>query len=136
MTNSPVWPFLLVFILPIITALTGFAIIVMVLTLVFGAEVKGAKRWLYVGGLSLQASEFVKPGFAVLAAWMFTIRRLDDQVPGYAMATTLYVVIAGLLVLQPDVGMTIVISAIWGIQFFIAGLPIFLVVVVCLLFIG
>ena len=116
--------------------LTGVAIVMMALTLVLGAETKGAKRWIYIGGLSLQASEFVKPGFAVLAAWLFAIRRLDDKVPGYAIATALYVVVAGLLLLQPDVGMTIVVSAIWGIQFFIAGLPILLVVVVCLLFIG
>jgi cell division protein FtsW len=117
-------------------ALTAVAIIMMVMTLIFGAEIKGAKRWLHMGGLSLQASEFVKPGFAVLAAWMFAVRRLDDQVPGYAMATALYIVVASLLLLQPDVGMTIVVSAIWGIQFFIAGLPIILVVVVCLLFLG
>lgn len=117
-------------------ALTGFAIVMMIMTLIFGAEIKGAKRWLHIGGMSLQASEFVKPGFAVLAAWMFAARRLDDQVPGYAMATGLYVIVTGLLLLQPDVGMTIVISAIWGIQFFLAGLPIFLVVSVCLLFMG
>lgn len=116
--------------------LTGMAIIFMIMTLIFGAEIKGARRWLHVGGLSLQASEFVKPGFAVLAAWMFAVQRLDDQVPGYAMATALYVIVAGLLLMQPDVGMTIVVSAIWGIQFFIAGLPIILVVVVCVLFLG
>ena len=117
-------------------ALTGFAIVMMVLTLIFGAEIKGATRWLRVGGFSIQASEFVKPGFAILAAWMFALRRVDDQVPGYAVASGLYILVAALLLLQPDVGMTIVVSAIWGIQFFVAGLPLVLVVGVGLLFIG
>jgi len=117
-------------------ALTGAAMFVMVLTLVFGVEIKGATRWLHFGGISLQASEFVKPGFAVLVAWVFSLRRLDDQVPGYAVATALYIVVAGLLLLQPDVGMTIVISAIWGIQLFVVGLPLALVVAVGVLFIG
>jgi cell division protein FtsW len=115
-------------------ALTGFAIIMMIMTLALGVEIKGATRWLRVGGISLQASEFVKPGFAVLAAWMFAARRLDDQVPGYALASGLYVLVAGLLLLQPDVGMTIVVSAIWGIQFFVAGLPLLFVVGVGVLF--
>jgi len=114
--------------------LTGVAMLMMVLTLIFGSETKGATRWLYVGGLSIQASEFVKPGFAVLAAWMFASRRIDDQVPGYAIATGLYVMVSGLLLLQPDVGMTIVISAIWAIQFFVAGLPLILVAGVGVLF--
>jgi len=116
--------------------LTGGAVVLMVLTLIFGAEIKGATRWLYVGGMSVQASEFVKPGFAVLAAWMFALHRIDERVPGYAAATALYVLVAALLLLQPDVGMTFVISAIWGIQFFIAGLPLILVVVVGVMFLG
>ncbi len=116
--------------------LTGLALVMMMLTLLFGTEIKGAKRWLHIAGISIQASEFVKPGFAVLAAWMFALRRVDDQVPGYAIAAGLYVLVVGLLLLQPDVGMTIVVSAIWGIQFFVAGLPLILVVGVGLLFFG
>ena len=36
-----------------------------------GVEIKGARRWINLPGLSLQPSEFVKPTFAVLAAWLF-----------------------------------------------------------------
>jgi cell division protein FtsW len=103
------------------------AIALMIATLVFGVPIKGATRWLQLGGFSLQPSEFVKPGFAVLAAWLFAVRSMDDRFPGYSLSTGLYVVVAGLLLLQPDVGMTLVISAIWGVQFFVAGLPLIFV---------
>ncbi len=109
---------------------TAGAVVMMVLTLVTGAEVKGAMRWLRIGGFAIQPSEFVKPGFAVLAAWLFAQRRLNDRFPGYLVATGLYVVIAALLALQPDIGMTLVVSVVWGVQFFLAGLPLALVVAI------
>lgn len=112
------------------------AIGLMAMTLVIGTEIKGATRWLHISGFSIQASEFVKPGFAVLSAWLFATRRLDDQFPGYMLVGCLYMLIAGLLLLQPDVGMTLVISAIWAVQFFIAGLPWLLVAVIASLFLG
>jgi len=103
------------------------AVVLMLATLLVGVEIKGATRWLQLGGFSLQPSEFVKPGFAVLAAWMFAMRSVDDHFPGYALAIGLYVIVAGLLLVQPDVGMTLVVSAIWGVQFFVAGLPLIFV---------
>ena len=111
-------------------ALMVLSVVLMILTLIFGVEIKGASRWLRVGGISIQASEFMKPAFAVLAAWMFSARRLDDRIPGYAIATSMYIFVIGLLLLQPDVGMSIVISAIWGIQIFVAGLPLIIVIAV------
>ena len=108
----------------------------MVATLIVGVEIKGATRWLQLGGVSLQASEFIKPGFAVMAGWLFTLRRLDDHFPGYTLACGLYVIVAGLLLLQPDVGMTLVVSAIWAVQFFVAGLPLIFVAGLALLILG
>ncbi len=103
------------------------AMALMVLTLFIGPEIKGATRWLPVGPYSLQPSELVKPGFAVVAAWMFAEQRLDGRFPGYGIATGLFFAIAALLLMQPDVGMTMVVAAVWGVQFFIAGLPLVLV---------
>ncbi|MDH3335586.1 MAG: putative lipid II flippase FtsW [Rhodospirillaceae bacterium] len=108
--------------------------ILMVGVLFFGTEIKGASRWLSLGGLSLQPSEFIKPSFAVIAAWMFSAQKLDDEIPGYAIATGLWVLVTGLLLLQPDFGMSVVVSVVWGVQFFIAGLPWILVAAVALLF--
>ena len=103
------------------------AMALMVLTLFIGPEIKGATRWLPVGPYSLQPSELVKPGFAVVAAWLFAEQRLDGRFPGYGIATGLFLAIAALLLMQPDVGMTMVVAAVWGVQFFIAGLPLVLV---------
>lgn len=115
-------------------ACTGVALVGMVATLFIGDEIKGATRWIQFGGFSVQPSEFVKPGFVVIAAWMFAERRLDDRFPGYALATLLFVLVVGLLLAQPDVGMAIVVATVWGAQFFLAGLPLVLVGMITLVF--
>jgi len=111
------------------------SIVAMVLVLLVGSETKGATRWLYIGGFSLQPSEFIKPSFAVVAAWMFSAQKLDDAVPGYAISVGLFMLVVGLLLLQPDFGMSVVVACVWAVQFFIAGLPLILVGAVALIFI-
>ena len=98
------------------------AMVLLVLVPLLGAEVKGAKRWLTIAGLSVQPSEFVKPMFAVVAAWMFAAARVEEGFPGRLIATGLYGLIAALLLMQPDVGQTAVVSVIWVTEFFLAGL--------------
>jgi len=104
------------------------SVALMIATLGMGQEVKGAARWLSLGGLSLQPSEFVKPSFAVVAAWMFASQQQADRIPGNLVALALYLLVACLLLLQHDVGMTLVISAVWFVEFFLAGLPLLWVV--------
>jgi len=99
------------------------AVILMMATLASGQEIKGAARWISLGGLSIQPSEFVKPTFAVVAAWMFASHQNQPAFPGNLIALGLYLLVASLLLLQPDVGMTLVVSAVWFIEFFLAGLP-------------
>jgi cell division protein FtsW len=91
-------------------------------TFAIGAEIKGARRWINLGGFSLQPSEFVKPCFAVVAAWLFAVQRRQDGVPGDAIAIALYALVLGLLALQPDVGMALVVTAVFFAQYFLAGL--------------
>lgn len=102
----------------------GFAvaIVLLALTLMVGEEIKGATRWLRVAGLSIQPSEFVKPFLAITAAWMFAAQHRDNRIPGNAVAIALLALTATLLLMQPDVGQTFVVTATWGIQFFVAGL--------------
>jgi cell division protein FtsW len=97
-------------------------------TLFVGVEIKGATRWVQLPGMSVQPSEFVKPAFAVVAAWLFAQQKMRRGFPGYIASTVLYCMIVALLLSQPDLGMTVVITAVWFIQFFIAGLPMFLVI--------
>jgi cell division protein FtsW len=93
------------------------------LTLVDGSEIKGARRWIDLIGLSIQPSEFVKPCFAVVAAWMFAEQHGKRRLPGYLISIALYLAIVALLMAQPDFGMTFVISITWFAQFVLAGLP-------------
>ena len=111
-------------------AVVGFvcAMVLMLATLALGLEVKGARRWVSLAGLSLQPSEFIKPFFAVVAAWMFAEHRLRDDFPGNAIAVGLLMAVVAILLSQPDVGMTLVVTAVWCAQFFVAGLPIFWVI--------
>ncbi len=107
--------------------LTGFSMLLMFAVLFVGPEIKGAARWLTLGGLSFQPSEFVKPGLAVLAAWAFAQGKIDPDFPGTLLSAGLFMAVAALLLLQPDVGMTIVAAGVWGVQLFLAGLPVILV---------
>ena len=91
------------------------SIVLTAMTLVSGEELRrpGGLSW----GISVQPSEFVKPAFAVIAAWMFAAWRLKEKFPGYLVAVGLYASVVALLLAQPDVGMTVLVSVVWGIQF-------------------
>ena len=104
------------------------AIILLVLTFFWGMEIKGARRWLPIGGFSLQPSEFLKPAFAVVAAWLFSEQRRREDFPGNSLAIGGWFLIFSMLLLQPDLGMAAVITAVWGTQFFLSGLPMVLVI--------
>jgi cell division protein FtsW len=103
------------------------AIVLLAMTLLIGQEVKGSRRWLSLAGFTLQPSEFVKPLFAVVAAWMFTRAKLNRRFPGRFLAIALYAAVMSLLIMQPDLGMAIVITVVWFGQFFLAGLPMYMV---------
>lgn len=96
----------------------------MVYVLLFGVEIKGATRWINVLGVGLQPSEFMKPAFAVVCAWLLASGRLIRQFPGYIASFILFFIVAGLLFLQPDIGMLLTVSAIFGVQLFLSGIPI------------
>jgi len=100
----------------------GAGIILVAATNFSGIEIKGASRWLSLGGFTFQPSEFVKPCFAVVAAWMFAEYRQSKNFPGRTVASVLLLVIVGLLLLQPDFGMAVTVAAVWFVQFFLAGL--------------
>jgi cell division protein FtsW len=98
------------------------------LTLKIGVEVKGAKRWISFAGNTVQPSEFVKPAFAVIGAWLFAESMKRKDVPGGWMATGLMLVIAAGLLLQPDIGQTALILATWGALLFLSGISWFLII--------
>lgn len=107
-------------------SLLGFAfcVVALVLTLLMGIEVKGAQRWITFLGFSLQASEFIKPFFAILIAWTLATAHKNTGFPGLSIALGLLVFVLTLLLLQPDLGMSVVITSTWIAQLFVAGMPI------------
>ena len=100
-----------------------FAIIGMVLTLLLGVDRNGAHRWLSLGGLSIQPSEFLKPALIVVASWMFAEQNRSPGVPGNIIAISLWAISIGILVLQPDYGQAALLTVAVGAVFFIAGMP-------------
>jgi len=105
------------------------SLVMVVATLYFGVEVKGAKRWLTLGPLgSVQPSEFLKPAFVVMAAWAFSEGLRRPDLPGTILALLLLPVTIVPLVLQPDFGQTMLVSLVWCGLFFVAGLHWFWVV--------
>jgi cell division protein FtsW len=91
-------------------------------TLRFGTEVKGARRWISFAGQSIQPSEFVKPAFAVLGAWLFSESMVLKNVPGKILATLIMAAIVGGLLLQPDIGQTALVLATWAVLMFVSGI--------------
>ncbi len=91
-------------------------------TLVYGAEVKGARRWIVILGVNIQPSEFLKPAFVILIAWLFGESARRPEMPANTMALALLLLVASALVLQPDFGQTMLIALVWGALFFLAGM--------------
>jgi len=96
-------------------------------TLVMGVEIKGARRWISVPGMTVQPSEFLKPCFAVVAAWLLSEGQRVRYFPGMLLAGGVFALIAVLLKSQPDMGMLAVVAAVFFTQLFIGGLNLVLV---------
>jgi len=103
--------------------LLAVALIGVVATLFGGTQIKGARRWIGAGGFSVQPSEFVKPCFIVVSAWLLSRRKMAGQSQLSVTSLGLFAVVILLLVMQPDMGMVAVISTVWLGQMFMAGLP-------------
>ncbi len=104
--------------------LVAGTLLMLLAVLLFGTEAKGARRWISVAGFTLQPSEFIKPGMAIAAAWLFALFQKTGEWRYLAANIGLLGVTVLLVATQPDIGMTVVIVAVWLVQFFLAGLPI------------
>ena len=89
---------------------------------------KGAVRWYSLGFASLQPSEFLKPGFIVLAAWFMAASQEVGGPPGKTYSLMLTLAIVLFLAMQPDFGQAALVLFGWGVMYFVAGAPILLLV--------
>ena len=96
-----------------------------------GEKIKGAQRWFYVGNLSFQPSEIGKPLFVVFNAWLLSLWIEKTKFSGWIWSIASIILISILLLLQPDLGMTIVMTFTWGFQLFITGIP--MIIILCLI---
>ncbi|ESZ20304.1 MULTISPECIES: putative lipid II flippase FtsW [unclassified Mesorhizobium] len=104
-------------------AMLCITLVLMLAVLYIGVEVKGARRWVSLAGVSLQPSEFLKPAFVVICAWLFAEHKRQPDIPGNLFAMLLLALVISLLVAQPDFGQTMLVLGTWGVMFFMAGLP-------------
>ena len=89
-----------------------------------GAEINGARRWLFFGGHSIQPSEFAKPAFVVVAAWLFAESEKRHDMPALPLCDRSRPrLLAGLLLAEPDVGQTLLLCAVWGALYYLSGQP-------------
>ncbi len=105
-------------------SLAVFAVSMLGLVTVYflGDEINGARRWLSIEGHSVQPSEFAKPAFVVVSAWLLAEARRRPDMPALPLALALYATFAGLLVVQPDVGQTMLATLVWIAMLFVSGL--------------
>ena len=103
--------------------LLGVMLVLLVAVLFLGAEANGARRWISLAGFSLQPSEFMKPAFVIVCAWLFAEHARQPDIPGNLFALILLGLVLALLVAQPDLGQTMLVLGTWGVMFFMAGMP-------------
>ncbi|MFT3977851.1 MAG: putative peptidoglycan glycosyltransferase FtsW [Sphingomonas bacterium] len=101
----------------------GVFAVLLALTPLIGVTVNGARRWIGVGVAQFQPSEFLKPCFIVTVAWLLSLRARDEDLPVTAITFGLTAAVAGMLMLQPDLGQTIIFCAVWLALLMIAGTP-------------
>ncbi len=112
-------------------AVLGFfgAFVALALLPVFGTDFgKGATRWYSLGFASVQPSEFLKPGFIVLAAWLLAASQEINGPAGRMYSFAIAIIIAFLLAMQPDFGQACLILFGWGVMYFVAGAPMLLLI--------
>jgi cell division protein FtsW len=91
-------------------------------TLVHGVEVDGANRWISLPGFTIQPSEFLRPGFIIISAWLIAEARRTPGFPGKRAALGMFLLVAFVLKTQPDIGMTFLFTMVVFSQFYLDGM--------------
>ena len=113
------------------------AFLALALLPVFGTDYgKGAVRWFSLGFASVQPSEFLKPAFVVVVAWLMAAAQDVAGPPGKSISFAMTAVIVVFLALQPDFGQAALVLFAWGVVYFVAGAPMILIVCVVGLVMG
>ncbi len=95
----------------------------LIAVLAIGTEINGARRWLPILGQTIQPSEFMKPSFIVITAWLFAQTKHRPDMPALMIACAGLALVAGLIVSEPDIGQTVLIVTVWGALYVLSGQP-------------
>lgn len=106
---------------PIALTLFLIAIVGIIGTLFMSTDVKGAKRWLFIGPFSIQPTELLKPSLAIIIAGLLANKEMTRKMQGFYISMGIMALLAGLLFLQPDFGMFMILALMWSIQIWTAG---------------
>ncbi|TAE34656.1 MAG: putative lipid II flippase FtsW [Alphaproteobacteria bacterium] len=98
------------------------SLLLMVVLPILGDQTKGATRWIAIAGLKIQPSEFMKPCFVMVLAWLLSERQRTVDFPAYRLVFAIYLACALLLLIQPDVGMFFVVSTLLGVELLLGGI--------------
>ncbi|WP_425098957.1 putative lipid II flippase FtsW [Tropicibacter sp. S64] len=112
-------------------AVLGFlgAFVALVFLPFFGTDFgKGAVRWYSLGFASVQPSEFLKPTFVIVAAWLMAAAQDLGGPPGRMYSFVLMVAIVLMLAMQPDFGQASLVLFGWGVMWFVGGAPMMLLI--------
>ncbi len=106
-------------------AIAGFGLFFVLLVLVpfVGREVNGSQRWIGPSFAGLQPSEFLKPFFAVTMAWVISWRLKDHTLPVRVVTMVGTGIVCFFLMMQPDLGQTILFAGTWFALMMISGVP-------------
>ena len=100
---------------------------------IFGTDFgKGSIRWYSLGFSSIQPSEFLKPFFVIITAWLISVSFEINGPPGKAISFLIAILVSIFLVIQPDFGQASLILASWGMIYFVAGAPLILLLIVAI----
>ncbi len=112
-----------------------FLLLLMTLILLLDYEVKGAKRWFQIFNFTLQPSEVIKPIFVILTAWCIS-KSIEDKKFYLPLMFIFFFILLILILMQPDLGMTVLVSTTFFCQLFVAGLSIILVFIALIFILG
>lgn len=103
--------------------LAGAMLALLFLVPLIGVEVNGSRRWINLG-MRFQPSEFLKPGFAILLAWILSWRLRDPNLPVLPVVTAVMGLVAILLMLQPNLGDTLLFGGVWFVLILLSGVSV------------
>ena len=110
-------------------SVVGFilCLVLLLMVILFGPDKNGASRWLIIGNASIQPSEFIKPFFVIITAYLISnqhklLKFMPSMINSFHISLLLLFIILAFLLKQPDIGMSVIIILIWSGQLFLSGL--------------